>query len=259
MWPKRVWQTAREFWTLPRVTINLMVSATKANDPFYERMVFKHYQEARRRRPTRLFLPAMVHGVALSQLPSSYDEYYMRIDGSARRNHKKSLREGCEVRRIAFNEHLGEIGEVWTSTDTRQGRLMPKSYREGRVQPISDPPSLSPLHDYPYFGVFLRGKLIGYAGCIVAGEYCGIEQVLGHADYLPFGVVPLLFVGIARHLYEHHNRVKYYAYGTYYGASETLRRFKRKFDFHPHRVTWLLDAETPDPQPATPTGATPKP
>jgi len=218
-----------------------MRSAAADNDPFFEQMVVRHYQNARRRRVRHLFMREMVHGVALSRLPATFDEYYMRIEGSARRNHKKAVREGCEVRRIAYNEHLAEIAEVRASADTRQGRLMPEDYRKGLVRPTSDPPSRTPFHDYPYFGVFLKGKLIGYAGCLIAGEYCEVQHVLGHADHLSLGAVPLLLIGIAQDLYRCHPQVKSYAYGTYFGASESLRRFKRKFDFHPHRVTWLLD------------------
>jgi hypothetical protein len=229
-----------------------MLPATADNDPFYERIVLEHYRDANRRQPMRLFLRRLVHGLCLSKLPPTFDEYYMRIDGSARRNHKKSIREGCEFRKIVYNDHLAEIGEVRASTETRQGRLMPEEYRKGLVRPCTDPPSRTPFHDYPYFGVFLKGKLIGYAGCFVAGDYCGIEQVLGHADFLPYGVVPLLFIEIARHLYDHHKQVKHYAYGMYFGASETMQRFKRKFDFHPHRVTWTLDADVSDVQPKTP-------
>ncbi len=247
MWLNRFWGTAREFWNLPRVTINLMRSATTGNDSFFEQMVLDHYRNARRRHLRHLFLQEVVHGVALSQLPKTFDEYYMRIDGSARRNYKKAMREGCEVRKINYNDYLPDIAEVWTSTDMRQGRLMPDAYRQGAVIPSTNPPSNSPTHDYPYFGVFLKGKMIGYGGCLIAGEYCGIEQVLGHADHLSLGAVPLLFIGIAKHLYEHHTQVRYYSYGMYYGASETLRRFKRKFDFNPHRVTWTLDHRHPSP------------
>jgi hypothetical protein len=254
MLPARLWRTAREFWGLPALTINLMRSAAAGNDPFFDRLVVEHYRAARRRRLRHLFLREMVHGVALSRLPPTFEEYYMRIEGSARRNHKKALREGCEVRRISYNDHLAEVAEVRASTDVRQGRLMPEDYRKGVAQPTSDPPSRTPIHDYPYFGVFLKGKMIGYAGCLVVGEYCGVEHILGHADYMSLGAVPLLLIGMAKEMYEHHRQVKYYGYGMYFGASESLRRFKRKFDFHPHRVTWVLDA--PAAAPADPGAST---
>lgn len=244
MFAKRMLTAAREFWDLPRVEINLMLGATAGNDPFFERLVKELYRDAHRRSKRHLFLREMVHGVAICKLPPTFDAYYMLIDASARRNHKKAIREGCEVRPITYNDHLSEIADIWTSTDVRQGKPMPEDYLKGAVKAHANPASNSPCHDYPYFGVFYKGKMIGYAGCLIAGDYCGIMHVLGHADHLPLGAVPMLFVGIAKHLYEHHKQVKFYNYGMYFGAADTLRRFKRKFDFLPHRVTWTL-GETP--------------
>jgi hypothetical protein len=119
---------------------------------------------------------------------------------------------------------------------------VPDSYLSGNVTPVTDPPAKSAIHDYPYLGVLFEGKLIGYCSALVAGEYAGIEHLLGHVDHETRGVVPLLIVGLARYLYESHPQVRYYAYGTYFGASETMQRFKRKFNFYPHRVKWLLSA-----------------
>lgn len=245
MWLRRFRQTVREFREMPRLTVNLMLSATAENEPFFRSLVLQHYNDARHRRPLYLFLPRMVYGVALCPLPASFDVYYMKIEAAARRNHKKATREGCRFERLAFNDHLAEIAEIRSSAEVRQGRLMPEEYRRGAVAAIQDPESRSPLHGYPYFGVFLKDKLIGYAGCLIAGEYCGIEHILGHADYFQLGAVPYLMIGIAQYLYQHHPQVKYYCYGTYFGASETMKRFKRKFGFLPHRVDWLVDAPAP--------------
>jgi hypothetical protein len=85
-----------------------------------------------------------------------------------------------------------------------------------------------------------EGRLYAYLGCMIAGEFCGIEQIFGHAKFQGDAVVPLLIVSLAEHLRTAHPRVKFYAYGGYFGAQETMRRFKRKFLFLPHRVDWLL-------------------
>ena len=228
---------------MPRVAVNLMAAATADNDPFYFDVVRRHYAATLRRHPKYLFLRRLVHGVALCRLPGTFDEYFMRVEGSARRNYKKALREGCTVRRIQFNDHLDEIREIRMSADVRQGRPMPEGYRRGVVAPTTDPPSRSPLHDYPYFGVFLKDKMVGYAGCLVAGELCSLEHILGHAGHLTVGAVPQLIIGIAQHLYHHHPQVRHYTYGMYFGSGEGLRRFKRKFDFLPHRVDWVLGEE----------------
>jgi hypothetical protein len=225
---------------MPRVSINLMHGATADNDPFFGRIVQQFYTEATRRHPRALVVRQMSHGLALCQFPRTFDEYYMRIEGSARRNHKKAAREGCSVRLINYNEHLEQIGQIMQSTEVRQGRRVPDEYIRGEVPPCTDPLSKNPLHAYPYFGVFSGETLIGYAGCMVAGEYCGIQHILGHAKFLHLGPIPQLIIEMARHVPVNHPAVKYYAYGMYFGANESMRRFKRKFDFLPHRVDWVL-------------------
>jgi hypothetical protein len=67
-----------------------------------------------------------------------------------------------------------------------------------------------------------------------------IEHIYGHAAYQSDGVVPKMIVDTAGYLMECHPAVKYYGYGSYFGASATLRRFKKKFGFMPCRVKWLL-------------------
>ncbi len=234
-------QTIREFREMPRVGIDLMRSAAADNDPFFVTLVNRHFASALRRHPRYLVIPQMVYGVALQELPESFDQYYMAIEASARRNHKKAVREGCGFQRIDFNDHLAAIAEIRQSTDKRQGRLMPDSYRRGIVNKCTDPPSRNPIHDYPFFGVFHQGKLVGYASCLIAGQLCNIEHILGHSSYLTLGAVPQLIIGIAEYLFEHHTQVRFYSYGTYFGAEAGMQRFKRKFGFVPHRVDWRLD------------------
>jgi hypothetical protein len=127
----------------------------------------------------------------------------------------------------------------------RQGRRVPKEYLSGKVAPCTDPTSQNPTHDYPYFGVFVSEKLVAYAGCFIGGDVCLLQHILGHAEWLEKSVVPFLIIEIVRYLLERHPHVKYYAYGTYFGAGETMKRFKRKFDFVPHYVTWVLDGGPP--------------
>jgi hypothetical protein len=236
----RMLRLASEFREMRRVSVDLMARAARDNHPFFQAMVRDFYAEVRRRHRRFPLFRRLVQGVAMCELPESFDKYYMSIEGSARRNHKKACREGCSVRPIRFNDHLAAIADIRRSADSRQGRAMPQEYRDGVVAPCRNPESNSPFHDYPYFGVFLGDQLIGYAGCMIAGQVCSIEHILGHAKHLSVGAVPLLMIGIARHLYDRHRQVRYYIYGTYFGAGETMRRFKRKFGFDPHRVDWVL-------------------
>jgi hypothetical protein len=230
----------KEVRSLPEVSIQLMHERSVDNDPFFGKIVKDFFNEANARHKKFPLIRQLEYGLAVCELPQGPGAYFNKIESSARRNHKKAVREGCSFRRINFNDHIDDIRDIWMSTDTRQGKLMPKAMREGEVNRISDPPSKSNLHDYPYFGVFYQEKLVGYMGCLIAGEFAGIQQIYGHSNHLALGIVPQLFIGFAEELPKSYPQVKYMAYGSYFGAGETMQRFKRKFLMHPHKVRWIL-------------------
>jgi hypothetical protein len=189
------------------------------------------------------FIQRFRHGVATCVLPPTFDAHFMGIEASARRNFKKAQRNGYSFQRIRFNDHLQDVAEIRRSTDVRQGKV-PEEILKGDVTPCKDPESRTLFHGYPYFGVLRDGKLYAYAGCLLAGELCLVEHIYGHAQYQPDGIVPMLLISIAGYLMQQHPSVKYYAYGAYFGAHETMRRFKAKLGFKPYRVTWQLGEET---------------
>lgn len=242
MWPS--FQLVSEMAAMlrrPPLTINLMVRATDGNHPFYERLVRDFYTAATAWHPRWRIIRRYAFGMAVCRLPETWDGYYAVIEPAARRNHKKSLRLGYRFERIEYNDHLEGIAAVLRSTDRRQGRL-PDHLRKGIVAPCGDPPSTTNCHAYPYFAVFAAdGRLVAFAGGLVAGETFNIEQLYGHAEAQQDGVVPMLLVEMARHVKDHFPSVIYYTYGTYFGAGATMRRFKRKFGFLPCRVLWVLD------------------
>ncbi|OGR89029.1 MAG: hypothetical protein A2992_04345 [Elusimicrobia bacterium RIFCSPLOWO2_01_FULL_59_12] len=228
-----------DIYHLPPASINLMLEKTAQNDPFYAQVVKSYYAEARSRHPKLFFVEKYKYGFSLCKMPVDFETYFSLLESPARGNHRKALRLGYEMKRFDFNTRLEDIREIWQSTPVRQGTL-PLEIREGRVRPITHPPSQSPYHDYPYFGVFKDGKLLAYAGCLVAGDLCNLADFYGHDRYLNDGIVPLLIIEIARELYTSYPAVKIYSYGTYFGASESMRRFKRKFLFYPHKANWIL-------------------
>lgn len=227
------------FLDQPNVKIDLMFAATHANDPFFARIVREFYDEARAPRRDLPLLSRTTWGVALCRLPSTYAEYVADVEGAARRNFKKAERAGYVFERLEPNRWLEGIVAVRRSTDVRQGP-MPEAILRAAPHPCLDPPSRTDVHDYPWFGVRRGDELAAYATCLVAGELCMIESIYGHAGHEENGVVPRLILGVAEHLYANHPRVRWLGYGTYFGASESMRRFKRKFGFLPHHVTWIL-------------------
>lgn len=237
---KRLIRLAAELRGLPQVTINLRCAETAGNDPFFERIVRDFYREAVRRHPKFPLVRHYEYGFSVHRLSPDPADYLLAIEGAARRNYKKSCRLGYRFERIDYNEHLADVTAIVRSAPVRQGRPMPERFFTHEALPSRDPPSRSPLNDYPYFGILRDGRLYAFASCMIAGELCSIESIYGHADHLADGVVPMMIVGIAEWVATHHPGVRYYAYGTYFGATETMQRFKRKFGFIPHRARWVL-------------------
>jgi len=226
---------------LPRISVDLMLRETQQNDPFFERVTRDFYRSSRKRHRKFPLIGVLTHGVALCELPSSFDEYFMLIEAAGRRNVKKANRIEYDFARIDYNAHLEDVAEIRRSTDQRQGQLS-DDFLKKEIRRCENPESNSSTHDYPYFGVLKDGKLYAYMGVLIAGELAIVEHIYGHAGFQSDGVVPKMIVDTAGYLMEHHPCVKYYGYGSYFGASETLRRFKRKFKFLPHQVKWALGA-----------------
>jgi hypothetical protein len=227
-----------EATSLPSVRVNLMADAATANDPFFLKCVHEHYRDARRRHRKFLLIRNLEYGVAVCVLPANHELYMKGIEASARRNIKKALRLGYQFERIDPNKWLNDMADIHRSTDVRQGPMRPELLDD--LRPISDPPSRTNLHDYPYFGVLKNGHCVAYAGCLVAGEMVSVGNIFGHDAVKGDGVVPLLISEIVRYTYDTYPAARYFIYDKYFGAGETLRRFKKKFGFLPHRVSWSL-------------------
>jgi hypothetical protein len=222
---------------LPVESIALQHEAVSGRDPFYADITKAFYQDATARHRRLPLIGRLTHGVALCPLDTR--AYLACIEASGRRNVRKAERLGYQFAPIAYNAYLPDIAVIRRSTDTRQGKL-PEGFLASEVVPCRNPDPLTGTHAYPYFGVLKDGRLYAYAGVLVAGELAMIEHIYGHAAHHADGVVPLLLAGMAEYIRLHFPAVRYYGYGSYFGASQTLRRFKRKFCFEPHRVKWTL-------------------
>ena len=226
--------------SLPKLSVDLRYSETAENEDFFRRYALGFYKQTQRRHPKFPVVKAMTYGAAIKVLEGDFETYYMSLDGAARRNHKKALRKGYVARRIDFNTHLDDVRAILASAAVRQGREMPERLRKGEISENTNPASNNDIHDYPFYGTLLDDRLVAYTGCFVCGEICMIETIYGHADFQSDGVVPMAIIEGARHVMENYPGVKYYMYGTTYGASDSLRRFKKKFRFMPTKVKWVL-------------------
>ena len=229
----------KEAWQSPRVTIDLMSARAAENHPFYQNLVTEFYRDAVRRHPRLPVIPFYKYGIATNVLPQSYDDYFKGIESSARRNIKKAIRNGYVFQRIDYNAYLADIVEIHRSATVRQGE-MDKAFLEQEIVPVDNPASLTDVHDYVYYGVIKGGKLYAYGACMIAGELMSITDIFGHDGYKSDAVVPLLISGMAADAYERYPRVRYFLYDKYFGASPTMRRFKKKFGFEPASIAWKL-------------------
>ena len=229
------------FMKMPLVSINLMHSKTKDNDPFYGKLVVDFYRESNKRHRKLFFLKSFCFGVSVCKLPEDSEHYFRKmIEESAQRNYRKAQKAGYAFKRIDYNAYLGDIADIWRSKEVRQGR-MPESLLKNEASPCPNPPSKRNFHDYPYFGVLKDGKLFAYAGGLLAGEVFSIDSIYGHGDRQKDGIMGMLMVDIVRYLRANYPNVKYMIYGTYFGGRLKMRRFKRKFGFMPCKVSWILD------------------
>lgn len=225
--------------SLPQVKVHLMRSIALDNDPFFVRMVDRFYKDAMRRHPKFPFIRNLQFGVALSEMPASSEQYMAKIPASGRGNVKKALRNGYVFSKINYNDWLMDIADVQCSTMRR--RPNSENLLTKEIPAIYDPASRDSRHDYIYFGIIRNGKLCAYSGYMVSGELLAVGDLFGHNEHMSDGVVPLLLVMTVDYIRRHHPSVRYYMCDKYFGAGETMRRFKVKFNFKPHRVTWVLE------------------
>ncbi|WP_286234349.1 hypothetical protein [Thalassotalea sediminis] len=239
----RIKETWRLIQSMPHIDINLMLDECQENDSFFSQITEECFNEATSRHPKLPLIKKRQFGMALFELNDQPDSYMKAVESSARRNYKKAVRNGFTFKRINFNEYIDDIWDIRRSAKVRQG-AMPESFITNRPAEVCIPKSSTSTHDYPHFGIFNNaGKLVAYAACIVAGELIEVEHVYGHSDFQNYGIVPMLYISIAEYAVNHFTKAKYYAYGTFLGASDTMKRFKKKFKFLPHKVSWHLSTK----------------
>lgn len=225
---------------MPKVNVNLMLDKCEDNDPFYRKVTLDFFKEATSRHPKFPLVKKLELGIALYNYTGDEDEYFNAVESSARRNFKKASRNGFVFKKINYNDYIDDVWEIRKSAHSRQGK-MPEELIKNRPKESTMPKTKTHYHDYPYYGVLNEdGKLVAYAGCLVTGEMAAVEHVYGHAEFQNFGIVPMLYIAMAKQLKEDYPSIRFYSYGTFLGASDTLKRFKKKFQFKPHKVNWIL-------------------
>jgi hypothetical protein len=176
----------------------------------------------------------VVPGVALALLPvaPTAEDYQAAIGAKSRNMLRKLEREGYRTGPLDYNAHLDDLHAVNTSKPVRSGGPMTEAYLQP-LKPIGSLVDACPRHRSVYLGAFRDGRALGYARLVIVNELGVIDQILGHADALPHGVMN----GLVRELDDVARAsgcVRAINYLTLRSSTATLDRFKRSVGFEAH-------------------------
>ena len=127
--------------------------------------------------------------VAIIEIPKNIDQYLKSIGAKSRNMNKKAEKNGISCRIFDWNSKLDDIYEINTSSLIRQGREMDKSYQQYPIKTVyPDEKDFSIVH----IGAFIEDKLIGYIELYIYGNFAMTNRILGHKEYLRYGVMNLM-------------------------------------------------------------------
>ncbi len=174
----------------------------------------------------------VVPGVALAllRIPPDDAAYQQLIGAKSRNMLRKAQRAGIATGPFHWNDRLDEIHAINTSKAVRSGGPMTESYLQPPA-PIGGAASLGcALHPTLYVGAEREGRLVGYSRLVAVGDLAVIDQILGHADALPDGVMNALVHALVDAARERTTIVAI-NYLTLRSSTASLDRFKRSVGF----------------------------
>lgn len=198
----------------------------------------KLYRYVTKRHPRYWLFQNKKWGAALLRFPEDFGSYYQGTGRNmVRSGCNRALKLGFVARCFDPLEYLDDIFAINQSTISRQNRPMDPSYTtmDKIVKFIKE-------ENRDWFGVFNnRVELRAYLCYEICGEIAFLIRTLGHFNDLEDGIMKLLFTEVIRNLVlEKQSRdLQWFMYGTFPGASEGLRFFKRYLGFKPYNVKWL--------------------
>ncbi len=172
------------------------------------------------------------HPVAVICIPDSIESYLKNIGAKSRNMNKKAEKSFIFCKVFNWNEKLDEIFEINKSSPNRQGREMDKSY-------TLYPKKLENLNESDYsiihIGAFIEENLIGYVELYIYGNFAMTNRILGHKNYLKFGVMNLMIKKCVEYAIE--NSIEYINYLTMQNRKyNSLSAFKNRVGFREYSL-----------------------
>lgn len=167
---------------------------------------------------------------AILPLPATYDAYLRAIGDKSRNMVRKPEKGGFRIGRFDKNDFLEDIYAIHTSLEVRQGQPLQDHYRLRPHASFKGRAAWELVRE-EWWGAFNpEGRLVGYVYLPgTNGEYL-TSRIMGHGDYLKFGIMNALVAEIAR---AHAGERGHILYGMYEHGTDGLRRFKDSMGFVP--------------------------
>lgn len=187
-----------------------------------------------------------------------YHEYISKVKkihkGASFRQSKKADKQGYYCKQFAWGNHIPDIVEINQSKETRSGGKMRAAYQRS-VEELGGPPKKEkkvaspkcPLHTTFCWGIFehrdgysqgdivTNEKLLAYIKLKRIGNYSVYTSILGHGDYLCYGIMYRLHYAIMEWIGEKKNELlsglDFLLYGAFDSGNEGLQQWKKRAVF----------------------------
>lgn len=127
--------------------------------------------------------------IAIIEIPENIDIYLKNIGAKSRNMNKKAQKNNIYCKEFNWNNYLDDIYQINNSIEIRQGRKMDDSYKEFPKEifyPKDNDFSIVSV------GAFIENKLIGYIELYIYGNFAMTNRILGHKEFLSFGIMNLM-------------------------------------------------------------------
>jgi len=175
------------------------------------------------------------HPIAVIKVPKTIDAYLKEIGAKSRNMNVKAQRNGIVSKIFDWNKYLDDIYEINTSSIKRQGRAMDKAYMQ---YPKKVNNLIEDDFKIEFIGAFVEEKLVGYIELYIYGNFAMTNRILGHKDYLKFGVMNLMVKKCVEYGIE--NNIEYINYLTMQNRkNNSLSAFKKRVGFREYSLLEL--------------------
>lgn len=177
------------------------------------------------------------HPIAIIKVPENIDMYLKEIGAKSRNMNVKAKKNGISCNVFNWNEYLADIYEVNRSSTNRQGRKMDDAYMEYPEKMESEI-----IKDFSIvvIGAFVDKKLVGYVELYIYGNFTMTNRILGHKDYLKYGIMNLLIKECVEYAIES-RKIEFINYLTMQNReNNSLSAFKKRVGFREYSLKELL-------------------